>query len=380
MLFSVGSELVSDRLKILYKKIYTETQGSSSDRRAGLGSLTFPRSESEVFDWESRTIKVEAYAQNILAKVRSQPQDFKDDTATSALLGVQLNEPIYTLDIGKIWESRQVVGPQKSIFQLSVPLRHPEYAPYIKPIPRDPKIDAMTIVRLDPEPPVKCCSKSLAEHLAVPATLDPPHRPTFKLAIFTVDHPGFIPTNSPVPQDLIFSIRLLYGQNTRYRLKKIQITIPRASKKKEGQHTNKLHHDTYADHKDKCRDNGDTETSGDPKKYPSLITSSYDPPPPAMLGNLRFNVLKRWSADALTLDVVPRAKCGVELRRATEATFMLARVDMYPWDKEVKSFVQLTHTYFCYDWKWKDGAVIKMGPAMKSNSDRTCCNERPQTI
>jgi hypothetical protein len=119
--FSVGSQLDSeDGLVVLFKKIYTNNAGTPEDRRQGLGFEPFGKA-SEYFNWDARTMNIEKYVDHVREKLDKEMKgNYTDKVSTSALLGVQLTEPIYALDI-KVPSPAPGLSRATQVFQLSVP-------------------------------------------------------------------------------------------------------------------------------------------------------------------------------------------------------------------------------------------------------------------
>jgi hypothetical protein len=98
--FSVGGKITDSELAIPFKRVYTRDAPTVS--YPPLETKTWKLGDKPtVFDWDSRTLNVEAYtstAFDLLKKVM--PQSFADDAKTAALAGIQLNDPMYEMSIG----------------------------------------------------------------------------------------------------------------------------------------------------------------------------------------------------------------------------------------------------------------------------------------
>ncbi|KAM0341185.1 hypothetical protein ACHAPU_010115 [Fusarium lateritium] len=96
----------TDEVEMHYKRVYASCPDQplpvdQTERRDPLPvpveCCKFPR--SEIFDWEARTMKIQEYADRAqcnLAKYMPDGQ-YLPKLPTSAVLALQLNEPIYTL-------------------------------------------------------------------------------------------------------------------------------------------------------------------------------------------------------------------------------------------------------------------------------------------
>jgi hypothetical protein len=158
---------------------------------------------------------------------------------------------------------------------------------------------------------------------------------------------AFIPTNRPVPVDLIFSIvvppssRGLFS----YWLDSLELRVSL----------------------------GKFFSSPDVVKPRPLIQSDKaddGQPPPYMLSNLRFNVLRSWDSDSgpakrdqLVLQVMPRTQSGVNMLTLQEASFVLPLVPVIPWDRDCTTRVEMWSSFKNRKpMEWSHGATIKMRP------------------
>ncbi|KAK0732480.1 hypothetical protein B0T21DRAFT_369067 [Apiosordaria backusii] len=264
--FVVGENITKETMLITHKKIYTgKIKEPNQDlRRKAL--VEKPYATDELLDWSSRTMKVDAYATKIWDTLTGpggiDEDKFTETSMTSAILALQLNEPIHTLHIEipsapSSWSHLAVDTP----FQFHVPT-YPS-----------PRVHANSL----PSP--------------------------FTFGLYPVGYPNSsIPNNTNLPMDLI--VRLINPYDYSYTLTNITVRIP-------------------------C---GSTTTSYPPDSpYRPLISKDYECPPPTMLSNLRFNVLKKWEGDWLVLEVVPRKKEGFSMEKVKEASFMLSMVDVLDW-------------------------------------------------
>lgn len=98
--FSVGSKITDSELIIPFKRVYTRDAPTQS--YPPLVSNTYaPGDKPAVFDWDSRTLNVSAYTTTAFDLLKEKmPESFQDDAVTSALAGIQLNDPMYEMTIG----------------------------------------------------------------------------------------------------------------------------------------------------------------------------------------------------------------------------------------------------------------------------------------
>jgi hypothetical protein len=183
---------------------------------------------------------------------------------------------------------------------------------------------------------------------------DPPminaDRPIFTLEVYPVTTRGFVPSNSPLPMDLVFSIRQRACGTPPHSivpLQRIIVEVP------------------YGNMPSNTR-------GGSKDPLIPLLAENADPPAPNMLSNLRFNVIKRWRDDDknrgkyIVLELVPRTKKGVLVQRVMDASFLLSTALIVPYfgKEEREPWVSLKYDYG--DWgdkAWDDGTRVKLKPA-----------------
>ncbi|KAK4180608.1 hypothetical protein QBC36DRAFT_353897 [Triangularia setosa] len=300
--FIIGENVSKDTIRIVHKKIYTgktKEPNGKLRRRALVEKL---HATTKLLDWSSRTMKVEAYATEIwdtLTGPGGMNEDkFTETSMTSAILALQLNEPIHALRIEipstpSSWLHLAVDTP----FQFQVPT-YPSPPFHANSLP--PRVTRSSITPTKIHRPVSI-SRIIPKPLPPSVPLLAP--PTFTFGLYPVGYPNSsVPNNTNLPMDLI--VRLINPYDYSYTLTNITVRIP-------------------------C---GSTSTSYPPTSpYRPLISKDYDCPPPTMLSNLRFNVLKKWEGDWLVLEVVPRKKEGFSMQKVKEASFMLSMVDVLDW-------------------------------------------------
>ena len=357
--FTVGESLVSDSLVVGFRKIYTDSNGvTRDDRRRPLGEETYrPTDASPTFDWNSRTLQVKQFAQLQFDKLRTELGDkFADTKSTSALLALQLNDPIYQLDLGDL--TKAAPSGSNGLFQLSMPGREHREAPALAPLSERPTPPARSLAR--PRPPSPRLEAALvADQSREPSMpevlweLAPPddgaNRPIFKLVVHPVRKREFVPSNSPLPMDLIFSIRQTKRPQSWEPLRRMILEVPYGKMPKDA--------------------NG-----GEDDPVATLLAEDADPPAPTMLSNLRFNILKKYRADKngrdkyLVLEVVPRSSKGVLVSQIIDASFLLSRakITKYEGSEPKTPYVSLKYDYGNFgDKKWDDGVRVLLKPDPK---------------
>ncbi|EHK50940.1 hypothetical protein TRIATDRAFT_210758 [Trichoderma atroviride IMI 206040] len=109
--FKIGQKLTNEKLAVTWKKLYTTTEGPSTAQPGDtLGSTDFEPTgkPAPVFDWSLRTLDPESFATFLVNRQREgREKEFSDEEPTSAVLGLQLNNPILELDIGDVFVKQQ---------------------------------------------------------------------------------------------------------------------------------------------------------------------------------------------------------------------------------------------------------------------------------
>ncbi|KAK1238134.1 hypothetical protein MKX08_002713 [Trichoderma sp. CBMAI-0020] len=104
--FKIGQALTDEKLTVSRKKLYTTTERPSTAQPGDtLGSTDFDPTgkPAPVFDWNLRLLNPESFATFMINREREgREKEFSGEEPTSALLGLQLNNPILELDIGDV--------------------------------------------------------------------------------------------------------------------------------------------------------------------------------------------------------------------------------------------------------------------------------------
>ncbi|KAF2467763.1 uncharacterized protein BDR25DRAFT_327037 [Lindgomyces ingoldianus] len=379
--FVVGPHLDGASLETSYKRIFSQFDKDNEyknlcDDGKWFKNLTVdpnkPPPPPPIFRWggpdnEVRTLILETYSADVLAKLKDNMPagKFTDDTATSAMIAVQLNKPVYKMDVkadpgGKPPETKPVMSLmmleprsqniaaqslltgwsldeeeeeaektfmlppledrltlQSTPVQAAAPHFRSTQAASIEESERV-KVLMMTTPPVISQLQTAALSKSVSLTSSIPQALamtpfdeaatktGPANKPIFKYSLYpisTLEESALgIPTNSPIKQDLVFSIVHTNPKPGRFHLSEIKLVVPK----------------------------GPPRTGSDVKRLNLL--STYAGPGPTMLSNLRFNVIAEHSPQSLTLRVVPRSTTGyVHIDFVKEASFVLGLVDVNPY-------------------------------------------------
>ncbi|CAI4214894.1 unnamed protein product [Parascedosporium putredinis] len=234
--FTIGSQISDDALTVSYKKIYTEPDPDKRHDKANkkpIYSKTFPMRDKEVFDLQSRTLKVEPYLDKVHEALWTtlDRADFSDEAKTSALLALQLNESIPELRIAipsRLTKSLPTTSGPATTFQFTLPTttNNTTPPPPLDPLPRHGLTTARTAVIRPRAPSPRREALLVAErarmlkghptrvphqpNLLHPDGSDDPNTaadlPKWELAVYTVRNRLFVPSTSLLPVDLIVKI------------------------------------------------------------------------------------------------------------------------------------------------------------------------------
>ncbi|KAK6338297.1 hypothetical protein TWF730_002361 [Orbilia blumenaviensis] len=346
--FIIADGLSDTSFETEFKRIYTVTT-SDPDSGKSLGTVTWTNpataGQSPVFIWkdgdvDARVMLFPAWSDYLLQYLNDNMNKtgtyFSDTVATSALVGLQMNYPIYILPINPS-TTTQLSTPQKSQ-HTSVPSDQPTEA---SPAEQLPGVDTPTSsgstsagILKGTGQTGKTSSKPSAAlprsvgtasatsphftRLLVPklrsnplAFIDeggPSNRPVYKVGVVQLNSdPNYIPiiTGTGYYLDLVFSVQLKHIPPGVWNLSEIQVEIPMGQP--------------------------------DPKNpsLPKYLTSGYDGPGPTMLRNLRLNVAVTpdETTKQLVFSLIPRSTSGaITLDQATDASFLLSTVNVlnYP--------------------------------------------------
>ncbi|KAJ6126032.1 hypothetical protein N7471_010525 [Penicillium samsonianum] len=232
---------------------------------------------------------------------------FDDDTATSALFALQLNDPIYTLTV-----DFKSFGALTALASLDDERQGPRKEP-----DHDGSPTSASFERLHSYKPAPHALAFLAPHVrAIPSmptptlstilslvTSRPSSSPVYNCKIYTPQFTS-VYIGDHLPQDLVFSVIVENNKHSSYRLEEFDIEIGLGGLDSP---TNKL-------------------------------MKGYDGPGPSMISNLRFNVLPSFSTannmSSLRLRLLPRSsKENVLISSVDEISFILCSAKVNEFDR-----------------------------------------------
>ncbi|KAH6991849.1 hypothetical protein EDB82DRAFT_553720 [Fusarium venenatum] len=310
--FKIGYNLTADTLSMTVRKTYTIENRPKAGATLGERHFKLDGTPVAAFNWKTRTLNPAIFSRYLVQQLgESREGEFEDKVPTSVVTALQLNESILQLDIGDAWatDSPEVTP----LFQLStlsemgVSQQPPPIVPrprlkmepgFIRGISRNSTNLASRIDHSIPDRPVE----DMANQLGFDMVVTP----------MGTDSQAFIPTNSPVPIDLIFRLTRKRVISWGEPLTRIIVGVP----------------------------TGDMPpTDNDPTILKPLLAANAEPSTPTMLGNPRLNVLKRYPRENekelqnhVVFELVPREQPGVAIDKITNASFKLPRAEIVSYD------------------------------------------------
>ncbi|KAL8792886.1 MAG: hypothetical protein Q9195_004528 [Heterodermia aff. obscurata] len=360
----------TDEVEMHYKRVYATGADAPlpvSDQAQRREPLGVPMAEckfsrSRIFDWEARTLKIQEYADLVHHNLKTfMPSgQYNTEKPTSAVMALQLNEPIYTLVITAALPEKPkttshgqqslVLPDEDDLSRWNLLHDEPEMFRFYPPafpaeryrpkssLPEPTKTAIFQPTRLAVGPndskrhvndwiviPNRVDKKDNDEILSPPMMPAPPPVvavPPLAFDIFPLgSRSASVPTNSRLPLDLIFDIRAT--SSLKYwdlRVTHYDLMIPIAS---------------YTDDSRKSPKPPALPDPDDELTHRALLRSDApEGPAPSMLYNIRFNVVRqRWDVQNgwLYVTVLPRTKWGVGMQHFEEASFLLPVARVYPW-------------------------------------------------
>ncbi|KAM0188482.1 hypothetical protein ACHAPI_010589 [Fusarium lateritium] len=294
------------------------------------------------------------FADDYMDQLKNMPVElFSDDTATSALMAWQLNRPAYLLPIQMSPEMLSLdprlpgnlpvyhrVPPNQSAPPKNSQRTGPQYGDKFvtykerKRLAREGSDARAPTVMFDSmarTTMVTPAPKYLAERLESVKEITENVYPEFRFFFWslqdpgTPDMPGKIKMlkdvqGNPLPQSLIFSVRIIENAFREFQIDYIEITIPQGPVSKT--------------------------TAAEACTQP--LTALYDGPGAAMLSNLRFNPLTYFSTtyDELIIRLIPRSrKTYVTADKCEDMSFLLSGVKVNMSSTEIKVKPTITIHY-----------------------------------
>ncbi|QKX64041.1 uncharacterized protein TRUGW13939_11214 [Talaromyces rugulosus] len=348
--FVAGSSLTQAELKVHIRRQYTvgrdERQSDPAKDTLIDTSPVHPADPSPIFVWgtkpdtdDLRILQVSRYARFQLETLKKEMGQFSrdgqetnffnDDTPTSALLALQLSDPIYefhiildnvfsednsgnTHDPGPRVLQRTIPSEVSPASLPSIPEPEPgaestEYARWQSTAP--PEVTSTPVMSIPltsqavavspPSPDIPFSTPQSYTSHQIPRALGvvPASHPQYKCNITSVGSDTINVTQENLPQSLIFSIQVLNNYSPDYKIQAFDIWLP----------------------------------LGEVDPYSPKLLKTYQGPRPTMLSNLRFNVIHRFPRldDKLHLQLtaMPRSmKRFVPANMVSEMSFVLGLV------------------------------------------------------
>ncbi|KAL7276583.1 hypothetical protein RUND412_000425 [Rhizina undulata] len=349
--FSAGASLNAFHITTSYKRVYTQ-EVQDPNQKEPLGQRTWNRDGSNppappVFAWggpdaEVRTLLFPAWAQDVFDYIKAGMNKlhegwFTDTLPGSTLAGIQLNNPMYQLEIllkqRPTLESLKPTGPEHKTAR-TLKMLEPRVKKVRKEIPATATVrqvkeehvmyippfgqrNRLTPLSLRSPPPHFRSLRTPAPRPQLPDDDDPPPAfpPKFEYQVYsTASKDNTVPTQSDVPLDLVFSVVLKEGRDSEFQMSEIAFEV----------HTGPV---TDVRHN---------------------LTVAYQGPGGTMLSNLRFNVLVKNSDDgkSLFLRLLPRSRTGfVAVKVIGEMSFILSLVHVNAYT-EPADVVTTVHEYY----------------------------------
>lgn len=336
--FAAGEKLDKDHIVTAYKRVYTIPNPPTDEtRKLPIDSKPYPRADPRAnFVWgeknEIRTLRLPGWAQGVYETIhRKMPEgQFTDDKATAALAGIQLNNPMFFLEI--LLKARDPVqrlgdsGP-RTFLMLEPRFKRAPKAMVMASSARGPSDEDLSALLPAPEDRARIAQSSPLPrqpppHARALTTMylpafglgdDPATSPKFLYRVYGIGSEDSVTMHPKLPQDLIFSIILKSGTGDQFELREISITV------RMGRTTER-------------RKN---------------LTVAYRGTGANMLSNLRFNVIPTNGADnTLVLRLLPRSTEGwVRVSMLKEMSFVLNGVVVNEYEKNVDVQTEVLEKY-----------------------------------
>ncbi|OJJ87731.1 uncharacterized protein ASPGLDRAFT_988325 [Aspergillus glaucus CBS 516.65] len=341
--FVASSSLSRDELTVRIRRQYTvdwdERQKDPAKEASIDPSLMHPDDSNPIFAWgtkqganDLRIIRASRYADFQLKTLHKEmgkftrggveTKFFNDDTATSALLALQLSDPIYQFHIcldnvfpnnGDAYDTglrtlQRTVPPQVSPASMpsitdpepeleSKPTKYARRQPSPSPETTSTAVPSTAIADPETTPAVLASTSQSYKTYQVPRPVSavvPASHPQYKCNITSVNSDTINVTKENLPQDLIFSIQVSNNYIPDYKIQAFDIWIP----------------------------------LGEADSHSPKLLQTYQGLRPTMLSNLRFNVIHKFpmldGIPHLQLTAMPRSmKRVVPANMVSEMSFVL---------------------------------------------------------
>jgi len=99
--FSIGTEFTNEKLVVVWKPISTSPSDAREKRKQETILRPAPEDPPTIFDWDSRCINIEAFANATWENLRERSGEDKngEHSPSSSIMALQLSEPVFMLDI-----------------------------------------------------------------------------------------------------------------------------------------------------------------------------------------------------------------------------------------------------------------------------------------
>lgn len=363
--FAAGRALNTEELETAYKRIYTIPNPPTGPERTepiyiGTCKRLDPESPKSIFVWgdkiknDVRTLRLPQWAEDVYETLRREmPDDFQEDLPTAALVGIQLNNPMYFLEI--LDKSRDPPpqlkalgdsGPRtlsmlrprfkrapkaKVTFSIEPKYKEKAYIDTLMPLPspKDRMLSSRYRQQLSQPPPnMRCISTvELDPSPETQAEAAPAGKPKFTYKVYGIGSKDSVTMHPNLPQDLVFSILLKADSGHQYELEELGISIPMGPVKDERKN----------------------------------LCVNYRGPGSVMLSNLRFNVIPTRVKSNLYMQLLPRStEKSVGLSKLKELCFTLNGVVVNEYDKDVVIRTEILEKYRGMPIRSKEALVISL--------------------
>ncbi|KAF8441173.1 hypothetical protein BGX38DRAFT_1144418 [Terfezia claveryi] len=319
--FAASRNISATEIRMHYKRVYTVANPSDPDRNVALEEPVWERGlaneRGTIFVWGSapekldniRTLIMDNFAKDVHTSLKTKLNEppvgkegwFTEPVPTSAMIGIQLNDPCWQLKVQVPPLSKLPLAPMRLTYTTpTIPTERKS----VKPPKLSPIAPRPTFAERNKSPLLICTKSAPYFRPVIPALLAEPifrprddgdtvRYPTFAYHVSPAEDPRSADVYMrPYPQDLIFSIRYQTGALD-FKLKKVTISLPVGVMNDRS------------------------------------LTAKYSGPGATMLSNLRFVVRPTYSANKQSLDLVllPRSRSKmVPVKLIKEMSFLLSGV------------------------------------------------------
>lgn len=342
--FAAAASLHVKEFTTSYKRVYTTPDPVDPLRKDPLGSQTWDPDHPDpnlppVFLWggnaEIRTLLFPAWAQDVFDYIKKEMNEkvkegsFTDTIPSSALCGIQLNNPMWELQIllakNKLGSLESITNAPRTLKLLDPRVKTVVVAPVVERVkavvektpsaslpPSGERTRLMPLTDQTPPPHFRSLRAPVPRPFG-DGSGGPANAPNIQYTVYpTNSTDNEVPTMTGLPLDLVFSIVMLDGWNDSFYLQEITLKV------RIGPMTDERHN----------------------------LIPNYRGPGATMLSNLRFNVLIEFTKDTMNLRVLPRSQTGVVLvAGAREMSFVLSLATINRYEKPVTVVTEVEEHY-----------------------------------